>query len=112
MQEEIGCRVGTLPEPSSARHSSGGFSKTWVEHSDDAKLCGADRPLTKKVCTAISLAACPAVQRHGCGRRIAAAMSTPSFSAYGPMLMSCAARGAQVFRAFEQHGVQPRTACC
>ena len=33
---------------------SGGFSKTWVENSDDAKLRGADRPLTKKVCTAIS----------------------------------------------------------
>ena len=30
------------------------FPRHWVEHSDDAKLCGADRPLTKKVCTAIS----------------------------------------------------------
>ena len=58
------------------------------------------------------LAAKPAAQRNGCGRRIAAAMSTPSFSAHEPMFRSCAARTAQVLRALEMHGVQPRTACC
>ena len=39
-------------------------------------------------------------------------MSAPSFSAYEPMLPSCAARTAQVLRALEMHGVQPRAACC